>query len=467
MVQQYGFLDREAELRALEEEYDRGRSSLAVIYGRRRVGKTEITLQLIKKKGGIYFLADRRGYRANLREFQRTVARELDLPLFAEAAFDSWTEMFESYTRVLKERDGPRILVVDEYPYLIEEGANEEFQRIWDTNLSKSGMFLILVGSSMGMMENRVLGYGSPLYGRRNIQLRVGKLPFREVRKFFPRYGPEKVVEAYGLLDGIPLYLRQFTDHLSIEENLRRNYLRKDAFLFEEGEFLLREELREPRRYFGILRTIARGKRTFGEIADDTGLDKASLSKYLSNLHELHIITEDLPLVGGKSRMKRYRISDNYLKAWFRYVNPNKALVETGRIDELLEEIRKDLPAYMGGVLEDIVWDILYHDLGWQKVGGWWNRRGDEIDIVALDPLRKRVLFGEVKWGRRKATPGDLERLMERAEMVPVTPEYAKEYLLVSRAGFTKGCRERKDGMDKGPAIGLWTLSDLMDKITA
>ena len=191
VVQQ--FINRSLELETLERNFKGKEAGLAVIYGRRRVGKTELLLHFAKEKGHTFFQADRRGYKENVSEFQRIATEALDNPLFGRARFDSWHEMFREILPIMGD---VRLVVIDEYPYLIEEGANEEFQRVWDTLLSKSNVFLVLIGSSMSMMENKVLAHGAPLYGRRTMQMRVDKFPWHELRGFYPSYSMRALIEA-------------------------------------------------------------------------------------------------------------------------------------------------------------------------------------------------------------------------------------------------------------------------------
>ena len=453
MVQQ--FVDRRSEIEALEGEFKMDKAGLAIVYGRRRVGKTELLLHFLKDKEGIFFHADRRGYKENLAEFQKVAAETLGNPLFERARFETWQDMFKELLAAMGDR---RLVVIDEYPYLIEEGANDEFQKIWDTILSKSKVFLVLIGSSMAMMEREVLSQGAPLYGRRSMQLRVDKFPWEELRGFFPSYSTESIIEAYSVLDGIPLYLEQFSGSKGIFKNIEDNYLRKDAFLFEEAEFLLLEEFREPRRYFSILRAIASGKRRYGEIADTTAMDKTLLSKYLSSLKELRIITDDLPLLEGKTRLRRYRLMDNYYRFWFRYIFPFKHLVDMGRSSEVLDIVKDSFSEHVSGTFEEVVRDALLRHGPWTDVGAWWDRKGEtEIDAIALDKRSGKVLFVETKWTNRAVGWNTVEGLVEKSELPQIGRKMQRSYLVVSRSGFTRSCLGRMES----EGILHWDLDDI------
>ncbi len=453
MVQQ--FVDRRYELDALEREFKKEKAGLAIVYGRRRVGKTELLLHFLKNKKAIFFHADRRGYKENLVEFQRVAAETLENPLFERARFESWHDMFRELLPALGDM---RLVVIDEYPYLIEEGANEEFQKIWDTLLSGSQVFLVLIGSSMSMMERKVLAHGAPLYGRRSMQLRVDKFPWEELRGFFPSYTTQGIIETYSVLDGIPLYLEQFSGSRGVLENIEENYLRKDAFLFEEAEFLLLEEFREPRRYFSILRAIASGKRRYGEIADATAMDKTLLSKYLSSLKELRMITDDLPLLEDRTRLRRYRLTDNYYRFWFRYVFPNKHLVDMGRSREVMSTVRETFSEHVSRTFEEVVRDVLQRHGPWTDVGAWWDRKGEnEIDAIALDKRSGKVMFAETKWTDRAVGWNTVGRLIEKSDLPPVGQKMERSYLVASRSGFTGPCLRRMGS----EGILHWDLDDI------
>ncbi len=453
MVQQ--FVDRRSELDALEREFEKDGAGLAVVYGRRRVGKTELLLHFLKDREAIFFHADRRGYRENLVEFQRAASEAIGNPLFEKAGFESWHEMFRELLPAMGEN---RLVVIDEYPYLIEEGANEEFQKIWDTLLSKSQVFLVLIGSSISMMEQKVLAKSAPLYGRRSMQLRVDKFPWEELWGFFPSYSTSEIIETYSVLDGIPLYLEQFSGTKGVLKNIEENYLRKDAFLFEEADFLLLEEFREPRRYFSILRAIASGKRRFGDIADKTAMDKTLLSKYLSSLKVLRMIDDDLPLLEDRTRLRRYRLTDNYYRFWFRYVFPNRHLVDVGRSSDVVRTVRETFSEHVSSTFEEVVRDVLLRHGPWTEVGAWWDRKGEnEIDAIALDGRSGRVLFAETKWTNRAVGWKTVERLIEKSELPKVGRKAERSYLVASRSGFTEPCLRRMES----EGILHWDLDDI------
>jgi len=415
------FVDRENELRLLEDTYKQNKSSLIIIYGRRRIGKTELIKQFIKDKRHIYFLADTRTDRDNINEIQKAISLYIRNPLFERVEFTDWLELFREFEKLLKERV---IIVIDEFPYLIEsnKAIPSIFQKIWDLILSEKDVCLVLLGSSISMMEDHTLDYRAPLYGRRTAQLQLQPLKFKYLGKFLP-YRVEELVKVYGITNGIPLYILKFEPGLNFDDNLKENIFRVGKFLYQEAEILLKEELRETARYFSILKAIAYGKHGFGEIVNFTKLDKGIISKYLDNLAIIRLIRKEYPVTQKKEvRNARYVFNDNYFNFWFRYVYPYKSLIEEGRTDRLFYLIKEDFNSYLGFVFEKICMEFLWEQelpFLFTKLGRWWHR-DKEIDLVALNEGTKEIAFFEVKWSDLKLEEarGTLRELEGKASFV-------------------------------------------------
>ncbi|MDI3476282.1 MAG: uncharacterized protein PWQ95_2010 [Thermococcaceae archaeon] len=426
MMQQ--FVDRENELEALERAWKSEGPEMIVIYGRRRVGKTALALRFIEGKPAVYFLADERG-EENLREFRRKIAQFFGDPVLERSDL-GWLELFEYLAR----KGEKLVVVIDELPYIVEhDGAFPSvLQKAWDSHLQGSPLKLVLVGSSIGMMED-LLGHKSPLYGRRTMQIELKPLRYWHVREFLPSYSEEDLMRVYGAVDGIPLYLRQFRDELSFWENLKNLMLRKESFLYAEAEFLLRQEFREPARYFAILRAISLGKTRHGEIVDYTGFDRGVVSKYLDNLARIGVIRKVYPAFEPeKRRNMRYEMADNYYAFWFRFVYPNRELVERELYGEALKIVRRDYDHYMGRVLEKASLDFLWKRFAFERAGRWWGKR-EEIDIVGLKGGTAH--FFEVKWKelKEREARGILKDLERKAELVSKLKDLPRRFGLVAR----------------------------------
>ncbi|QDA31902.1 ATP-binding protein [Thermococcus indicus] len=426
MMQQ--FVDREYEIKALRRAFESDKAEMIVVYGRRRVGKTALILKSVGGFRYLYFLVDERSEGENLAEFRKKVAELLGDDVIGRSDLD-WVELF----RLLGER-GKGVIVIDELPYLVE--GNPAFpsllQKAWDLHLQNSRVKLVLVGSSIGMME-RLLGHKSPLYGRRTMQLDVKPLKYWHVGEFLKGYSPEDLLRVYGVTDGIPAYLRQFDERLPFWENVERLFTRKESPLYTEAEFLLRQEFREPARYFSILKAIALGKTSFGEIVNFTGFDRGTVSRYLDNLARIRVIRKVHPAFEPEKRRNlRYEFANNYFRFWFRFVYPNRERIEREFYGEVLEEVKANFDHYMGRVFERTAADFLWIKFAFERGGRWWSK-SEEIDFVGVkDGI---AYFFEAKWGTlsyREAV-GILKNLEEKAENVRTRTEERK-LGLVARA---------------------------------
>lgn len=277
------FVGRETELEKLNGLYAGDRFECVVIYGRRRVGKTSLIHEFIQGKEAIFFTGLESDDRENLEHLSRSIVN----PPFGEGPapiFSSYQEALDAvHERATKER---LILVIDEYPYLAGayRGISSLLQAQIDHKFKGGRLFLILCGSSMSFMENQVLGYKSPLYGRRTAQMQIRPFGFFETRLFFTGFPPEDLAGIYGITGGVPQYLARMDDSLSLAENIRRNFLDPSAYLFEEPGNLLKQEVREPAGYNAILRAIATGSTRNAEIATKVSMESSACSAYLKNL---------------------------------------------------------------------------------------------------------------------------------------------------------------------------------------
>ena len=465
------FIDREEEIEALNKRFAGKKAEFVVIYGKRRVGKTEIIKKFFEKIPHIYFLADKREIKDQLWEISQRVGEFFNDSIISKTGFNDWITLFE----YLKRKNEHFVFVIDEFPYLIdaERAITSLFQKGWDEYLSNSKIFLILCGSSISMMENEVLGYKSPLYGRRTGQMEIKPFGFKEVIKFFPHLSFKENIEVFSVLGGVPAYLKQFDESKNLWENISENILKKDSFLYNEVEFILREELKEPRRYFSILKEIAMGRTKVNEIAQSMDIERNILSRYLSILEELKILKREIPITeekGYKSRKGIYKIDDNYFKFWFKFVYPNKGYVEEGLIDYILEKkIKPYFNAYVSFVFEEICKETLWLlnkekklPFMFDSIGSWWHGE-NEIDIVAFNKKNKSIIFSEVKWQEKKMGKDAYDDLLEKKEKVKWKYDDRKEYFIFfSKNGFTSSMKRIAEKEN----IRLYDLGDIREIIT-
>lgn len=342
------FINREAELAFLERKWKERKPQLIVLWGKRRVGKTELVKQFINDKPHVYFLSESTNEVEQLRRISTAIGRFFKEPLLLTRGFNEWEECF----KYIKEKKRRFIFAIDEFPYLIQSNPAipSLFQKAWDEYWSKSNVCLILLGSSMAMMETEVLGYKSPLYGRRTGQWKVDPMTFQSVSKFRSGKAFEDRLLHFAAAGGIPAYWLQFSMEKDFFENLKEHVLKKGQMLFDEVEFILREELREPRYYFALLQAIAQGKRKLSEIVNATGIAQPVANKYLGVLSDLRIVEREIPVTEEKplkSKKGLYRIIDEFFQFWFRFVFPRRSELEMWRIDDVLKDIRLEMPQYL------------------------------------------------------------------------------------------------------------------------
>ncbi len=361
-------------------------------------------------------------------------------------------ELFESILEK-SNRQNKFVFIIDEFPYWIEENRDilSEMQHIWDEKLMDQDIFLILIGSSIGMMESEVLGYRSPLYGRRTGQLKLTEIPLENISDFLPDYSRTDLMRTYGAVGGVPFYLKEFDGEKGFYQNIKSTFLNKLNILHEEAEILLREELRKPNVYFNIIKAIIDGATKLNEISDQSKVSITNVNKYLNVLERLQIIKREYPVTKpAKKKNFHYRVIDSYFRFWLSYVYPYLGRIEDDP-DKILEKVRSEYGGYMGPVFEEICERYVRKNLDYEEVGRWWYKE-DEIDVVGLDEKGNRILFGECKWTNKKVTNRELEVLKEKAKKVRWGDEGRDEmFILFSRSGFSEGLKEQKDLILVGP----------------
>lgn len=434
------FFNRIQELKALNDWWKEKKAHLAIIYGKRRVGKTALTLEFCKKKSSIYFLSERLDIKLQLKKLSKEIGRFFKDSYIAEYGIDDWEQLF----KYIASKNKTFVLVVDEFPYLIDAdpAIPSIFQKGWDMYLSKSPIFLILCGSSIGMMEEHTLYYKSPLYGRRSGQIFVKPFSFFDLKEVFPKYSFEERLIIYSIVGGTITYLKPFLENNDIWQTVEKNILSKEQFLYEEVAFLLREEFREPRNYFSILLNLSLGKRKMSEIINATGFEKSALSAYLAILARLLIVEKDVPItdiIPEKSKKGLYKISDNFFEFWFRYVFRYRELVEGGKQREVLKNIKNSITELVSRNYEDVANEIVKKKFmdKYSYAGKWW-KNNNEIDIVGINNETKEIIFGEVKWSNKQVGTNIFKSLKEKSSFVKWHNDERKEnFILFSKSGFT------------------------------
>ena len=410
------FINREKELKCLEERLNSNKFELIIIYGRRRIGKTSLVLKAIENKKHIYYLATESD---NLRKFKEIGSKTIEI---LKDLKDDWEAIFKVLSK-----ENKLIIVIDEFPYLIKENKSivSIFQRIVDLYLQNSNIKLVLLGSSISMMSDEVLAYKSPLYGRKTSVLKIKKLKFRDFCKFFKNKNIHELIEIFGFCDGVPYYIKKIDGNKNFWVWLQDEINKIDSFIKYEVDFILKTEFENLRIYKRILEAISWGKTTRKEIKDFAQLQNIDISQYLVNLIETEFIVRKKPLF-GKERDGRYYLSDNFLKFWFRYIYPNLSLIEEGIFD--VREIQKYYSTYLGEIFEDVCLEYVFDIIKPKSIGKQWgripkklqkeNKTVYEIDIVSYDD--SKLIFGECKW-KDKINPKQIcKELIEKIQYVDI-----------------------------------------------
>ena len=447
------FYDRKDELDYLstQRENSRKRSLFLVITGRRRVGKTALVREFLRKEKGVYIFIEVKDENLIFLDAERAFEPILGV----RPRISSWEGLFDIV------RKNRLILVLDEFQNLLQVNKSvfTKIQGIWDGMEGEGGVLMIAVGSYTGMMKKIFTDAKEPLFGRAENIIPLRPFNFLQTSEFLENLGITSIrrkIEVYSVLGGVPKYLLQAQRANDILWDL---FYSPMASLRDEGRNLLVMEFgKEHRGYFSVLEAVSRGKGTQKEIADYTGMPRDTVGKYifdLTNRYELLRKSEPVPAL--KKNMGRYRIGDNFYSFWFRFVYSRGSLVEINP-EKAMEAAEKELPDHIGRIFEDIVRELIISKFDFDNIGSWWSRKGDEIDIVALNEGKKEILFGEVKWRNRETGCDAIADIVRKKELVRWHNSERKEIMLiVSKSGFTRKCLEQMDS----EGIMHWDLRDI------
>ena len=457
---------RNKELRDLNKRYDKGNFECIVVYGRRRVGKTALINEFCKGKPTVFFSALNASSQENLEALSKAIY-EKDHP-GAETApvYPSFDAAFAEITRMAENER--LVFVIDEYPYLAKanKSISSRLQHIIDHIWKNGKLYLILCGSSMSFMEYQVLGYESPLYGRRTGQFKIQALTYKELTEFNPTLTLEQQAFIYGITGGIPHYINKLDVVDDVDEALKENLFNTSSYLFEEPENLLKQELREPAIYNSVITAIAGGASRSNEIATKVGIESPICAKYLKVLLDLGILVKETPITEKPGKKTVYAIGDNFFRFWYRFVPQNTSSISANRIDIIYEPvINKYYPDYMGLIFEQMCREYLFlyaEDVPvmLSDIGQWWGtdskaKKEVQIDIVGTPTEGNEYIIGSCKYRNTPIGVDELELLKHYAEAFGKGDKY--HYYIFSKSGFTQGLQELGD---KGE-VKLVTLEDM------
>ncbi|MGM9896007.1 MAG: ATP-binding protein [Lactobacillus amylovorus] len=449
------FVGRHQELEQLNQAYQENDFQFTVIYGRRRIGKTSLINEFLKDKKAIYYVALEENAEDNLKRFSDAISIFKNTDQGGKEKFANFEECFKEITRLAQEQRV--ILVIDEFPYLAKAypTISSMLQSYIDHEFKETNLFLILCGSSMSFMERQVLGYQSPLYGRRTLALKLEPFKLSEAHEMLPKLSKEDAFIINTVCGGVPQYLSYMSDSMSVADNIKKNFLSKSGRLFDEPNNLLQQELRDPTNYNSIINAIASGASKHSKIAQSAHLQTGPLTTYLNNLIDLGIVEKKLPVTEqkkSKSKSIVYHICDGMFRFWYTFVGKQTDLIERGLTDLAWVKVQKGLSDFMGPEFEKYSQDFMWSQDMNEKIvpnpfihlGNWWgtDKRTNqqvELDIVGFSDDERDGYFGECKWKNEPISRSVLEKLITNSEIFKYP---IKHYYLFSKSGFTDSCQE-------------------------
>lgn len=468
------FVGRNRELSKLNQIYQSDSFEFVVFYGRRRVGKTTLINEFLMDKKSIYYMGVEGSQYDNLKgmsiAYQSVESRESTVESPVYESYESLLQAIDTLAR-----SGERIvLAIDEYPYLAAAypAISSMLQSHIDQCWKDSNLFLILCGSSMSFMEEQVLGYQSPLYGRRTAQFKIKPFTFYECQSMYPHFEPEEQAILYGVTGGIPEYLSRVNEGKTLDDNIKELFFEESGRLFEETSNLLKQELKEPATYHSIISAIASGASRMNEIATKTGLESSGCSNQITTLIALGIVRKEYPITDKPtSRKTIYRLQDSMFLFWYRFVRPNLSNIVRG-IGEIIyvNQVKPQMSDFMGSIFEEMCLQYIYSPEIYQTLpfpignsGRWWGTNQtlkcqEEIDIVAIS--ENKILLGECKWKNELQGVDVIETLLRRGRLLEYSEQY---YYLFGKVGFTK---EAEEYAKKHGRITLVTYKDMLEILT-
>ena len=449
------FFNRKEELDLLNkksEEIDKfNKGSLIAIYGRRRVGKTELVKQFLSKQKELklYFYIDLAEKRVILNYMSKAIKEQLN----EDIIFNDFEDFFKYI--IQKAYETKFILIFDEFQRFLNVAPEfiTSLQKHWDNDLKNKKIMIILLGSSIVMIQKITSNRTGALYGRA-LKVKISPFKYNDFRLMFNELNEEEKIMRYGVFGGTPYYLEKTKNYKNIYDAINELIIKKDSELFEEPKNLLEyENVRVHSKYNSILQSISLGKVMLNEIQDYTKITSSNITPYIERLDKLLDLVKRNDPIRGKERLGRYAITDNFFKFWYKFVFENLSALNFGGTEHILNMIKNELNSYIGKIFEDVIKElfILYNGkkindclIKFENIGSWWDRNGNEIDVIGYES-KDRTFFGaEVKWTSKPVDIDIIDELMRKIKLVDLKGEY--QLFLISKSGFTANAiRKMKD----------------------
>ena len=450
------FINREKELSQLLNLHQQKKDgALAIVYGRRRLGKTRLIKEFCQGTYHCYFMADRAGEEALKRSLAISLAAALDEPLLETLSFQSWYDLFSAIDR-FRSKERRLILILDEYQYLcqVQPAFSSFMQKWWDEHWQQSNITLVLCGSVTSMMYKETMAASAPLYGRADLQLLLAPMHYSHTRSFLTSHDEQSLVEMYSLSGGVPRYLELLQPFQSFSHALRDLILNKNGILYQEARYLLHEEITTPNTCWSLLNELGRGTGRISELASRLQLPANQLTRYIELLRDLFLIYREVPVLEKnpqKSKKGFYQVADPFMRLWFGSIYPYESFLEFDQAELVELRLQPLLQNHISHCFETMCRDFVRQrvlELGCLRVGRQWGK-GYEIDIAGVDEQNELAVVGECKWSKHQVGLSVLSELKEKIEKnkLPMSPTCT--FFLFSKSGFSPDLQDKAREDDK------------------
>lgn len=429
------FYGRKKELQLLEEVWQtvEKKARMVVITGRRRIGKTLLSLSYAKNKPHIYLFVAKKTESLLCQEFVNQIKDHFEIPVLGE--IKTFREIFTLLLEIGKKEQF--VLIIDEIQefFTINPSVFSEIQNLWDRYLYETKIQLILMGSIFSLMHKIFEDSHEPLFGRADRILQLKPFTISELKLILKTNGhpedSEVLFNYYLFTGGVPKYVELLITKgvYSEDDILDFVFSENSPFLYEGKNVLIEEFGKEYGTYFSILELIAAGKTSRSEL--ESVLQK-EIGGYLDRLEGYYGVLEKFRPINAKpqSRNLKYRIKDIFLRFWFRFIYRNWTAIETSNFSYVRQTMDESFSTYKGMILEDLYRNLFLESHHFNQVGSYWEADNtNEIDLVMINDHKKRIVIAEIKLNKKRIRLLDLEQKGEK--LLQHYPKYNPEYLML------------------------------------